>query len=145
MALAFLFKDNIFFENKQDRLFRFSVHPEVLFFDDGLFTYQIFKDDSDSIKTKIPVKLIRSAITTPIGEMGSKTEDFILSADLAIGLNKLNEKSYTTANEEAKKTKDSCRKFFDNNEKFLALGLKNLVREEAGMIKFCARYFLDSV
>jgi hypothetical protein len=61
-----------------------------------------------------------------------------LSFDLAMGLHKLSQTSFATTHYEAKKTKANCRKFFDKNENFLAFGLKNLLREEAGMIKFVA-------
>ncbi|MFI3220714.1 MAG: NUDIX hydrolase, partial [Methylococcales bacterium] len=110
--------------------------------DDELFTYSVRQKDLDSIKTKTPINLMRAAISTPMGVCASKTEDFLLSFDLAMGLHELSQTSYTATHEEAKKTKDNCRKFFDKNESFLALGLKNLLREEAGMIKFCAIYSL---
>ena len=143
IALASLFKNTEFIiENKQDYLFRFSVHPDLLFIDDELFTYSVRQKDLDSIKTKTPINLMRAAISTPMGVCASKTEDFLLSFDLAMGLHELSQTSYTATHEEAKKTKDNCRKFFDKNESFLALGLKNLLREEAGMIKFCAVYSL---
>ena len=114
------------------------------FFDGTLFTYGVKQKDLDSIKSKVPIHLSRAVILTPIGDITAHSEEFSLSFDLAMGLQELSQKSYTTAHEEAKKTKDACRKLFDNNEKFLALGLKNLLRDEAGMIKFCARYVLDS-
>lgn len=143
IVLASLFKNTEFIiENKQDYLFRFSVYPDLLFFDDELFTYSVRQKDLDSIKTKTPINLMRAAISTPMGVCASKTEDFLLSFDLAMGLHELSQTSYTATHYEAMKIKDNCRKFFDKNESFLALGLKNLLREEAGMIKFCAVYSL---
>jgi|WetSurSiteA1Bulk_404760.scaffolds.fasta_scaffold00039_27 hypothetical protein len=103
------------------------------------FYFSVNQKNLDS-KSKVPIRLSRAVIFSPIGEISAQSAEFLISLDVASGLHKLSQKPYSVDHDEAKKTKDTCRKFFDNNEKFLALGLKNLLREEAGMIKFCTHY-----
>ena len=143
IALVSLFKNTEFIiENKQDSLFRFSVHPDVLFFDDELFTYSVRQEDLKDIKKKVSIHLSRGAIVNPMGEIAAQSEDFLISLELAGGLHKLANKPYSTEDDKAEKIEDLYKKSLHKEDTFLALGLKGLLRREAGMIKFCAVYSL---
>jgi hypothetical protein len=143
ITLASLFKNTEFIiENKQDYLFRFSVHPDLLFFDDELFTYTVRQKDLEDIKKKVSIHLSRAAIVSPMGEIAAQSGDFIISLELAGGLHKLANKPYSTEDDKAEKIEDLYKKSLHKEDRFLALGLKGLLRREAGMIKFCAAYSL---
>jgi 8-oxo-dGTP pyrophosphatase MutT (NUDIX family) len=143
IALASLFKNTEFvIENKQDRLFRLSIYPDLLFFDDELFTYTVSQKDLEGIKTKVFIRLSRAAIVTPIGTIAAQYEDFLISLELAGGLHKLARKPYSVEDDKAIKIEDIYKKSLHKDDKFLALGLKALLRHEAGMVKFCAVYSL---
>ena len=143
IVLASLFKNTEFIiESKQDYLFRFSVHPDLLFIDDKLFTYTVKKKDLEGIKTKVSIHLRRAAIVSPMGEIAAQSEDFLISLELAGGLDKLANKLHSTEDDKAEKIEGLYKKSLHKEYKFLALGLKGLLRREAGMIKFCAVYSL---
>jgi 8-oxo-dGTP pyrophosphatase MutT (NUDIX family) len=56
--LAELLKDtDLIIENHHDVLFRLSVNPDVVYFDEKLFTYSVRQTDLTSTKTKIPVTI----------------------------------------------------------------------------------------
>ncbi len=142
IALANLFKDTEFvIENKQDSLFRFSVHPELLFFDDGLFSYNVSQQDLKGYKTKIFINLSRAAIISPLGTIAAQSQDFSISLELAGGLHKLACKLHSVEDDKAKQIEDLYKKSLHKEAKLL--GLKGLLRREAGMIKFCASYLVS--
>ncbi|CAG1020913.1 hypothetical protein DOJK_00651 [Patescibacteria group bacterium] len=143
IELAELFKQTPFvIENIKDQFFRLSIHPSILYFDEKLFSYCVKKTDLETVATKIPISINRATIFTAFGEIASKSEEFLITLKLADGLHKLNERNYATDNDDAQKIEERYRKTLPKEERFLALGLKALVRESSGMIKFCACYQL---
>ncbi|MDD1616564.1 MAG: NUDIX hydrolase [Methylococcaceae bacterium] len=134
IALADLFKKTDFkIENQQDKFFRLSVEPSILYFDGQLFTYRA--DLNDSTKSKISVTITRAAMTTAFGLTVSKTETFIITRTLARNLQKLAQQQ-KLAEGEAERIEDHYKKTLHQDARFLDLGLKGLLRREVGEIKF---------
>jgi hypothetical protein len=116
--------------------------PVLLFFDDELFTYTVKQKDLEAIIKKVSIHLSRAAIVSPMGEIAAQGGDFLISLELAGGLHKLASKLHSTEDDKAEKIEDLYKKSLHKENKFLALGLKGLLRREAGMIRFCALYSL---
>lgn len=75
--LAECFKQTeLVLENQQDRFFRLSVSPTLLYFDARLFCYTVRQADLNSTKTKVPVTISRAAIPSAFGEIAEKIENF---------------------------------------------------------------------
>lgn len=145
IELASLFSSTeLIIENHRDRFFRWSISPDILFFDKSLFTYTVSQADLNSIKSKVPICITRLTISTVLGEVASQTENLLISLNLAAGLHKLNSKHYSTDNDEAKQIEDLYKKSLHQDEQFLALGLKTLLRRHAGVFEFCVPYQLSS-
>lgn len=140
MQLAELIKDtDLIIENYQDVLFRLSVNPDVVYFDEALFTYTVHKADLIGTKTKIPVSIQRKAFATALGMVSTKAEEFKVTLEFAYKLHQLSENQFSSDNEEAVKIEDTYKKGLHRDPKFLALGLRGLIRRDAGVIKFCCK------
>ncbi|WP_432741284.1 NUDIX hydrolase [Methylobacter sp. G7] len=140
MQLAELFKDtDLIIENHHDVLFRLSVNPDVVYFDETLFTYSVHKAGLTGVKTKIQVSIERKAIATALGTTQVKTEDFTLTLEFAHKLQQLSEQPFSSDNEDGVKIEDVYKKGLHKEPRFLALGLRGLIRREAGFIRFCCR------
>ncbi len=138
MQLAERIKNtNLIIENYHDVLFRLSVNPDVIYFDEALFTYSVHKADLNSAKTKIPVSIERKAFATALGMTKAKAEEFKVSLTLAHGLQKLSESQFASDNDAAVKIEDTYEKGLHKKSNFSALGLRKLIRREAGHIRFC--------
>jgi 8-oxo-dGTP pyrophosphatase MutT (NUDIX family) len=129
-------------ENQQDRFFRLSVAPSMLYFDENLFSYSVKQADLNSTKSKVTITLARCQILTALGIVTGKSEDFSISLNLADGLNKLSQTEYSADNDRAKQIEDLYKKSLHQEYRFSTLALKALLRREAGMIKFCVNYQL---
>lgn len=141
ISLAALLKESDFcLENHCDRVFRLSISPEIIFFDETLFWFSVNTQDLKSLKAKIPVNIGRAAFPTALGIVNSKTEPFILTLEHVENLRQLSTKIFSADNEAAIKIEDSYKKGLHKESRFARLGLRNLVRREAGIIKFVARY-----
>lgn len=140
MQLAERIKNtNLIIENYHDVLFRLSVNPDVIYFDEALFTYSVHKADLNSTETKIPVSIERKAFATALGMTKAKAEEFKVSLTLAHGLQKLSESQFASDNDAAVKIEDTYEKGLHKKSNFSALGLRKLIRREAGLIKFCCK------
>jgi len=138
--LVELFKGtDLIIENHHDALFRLSINPELVYFDESLFTYSVHKTDLNSTKEKIPVTLERKAVVTALGVATAKAEEFEVTLKFAHKLQQLSEKQFSSDNEEAVKIEDTYKKGLHREPKFLALGLRRLIRREAGVMKFCCK------
>ncbi|MDO9140578.1 MAG: NUDIX hydrolase, partial [Methylobacter sp.] len=126
-------------ENSHDVLFRLSVNPAVLYFDEALFSYSVHKTDLDGIQTKIPVSIERNALATALGTTSVKTETFKLTLEFAHKLQQLSGRPFSSGNEDGIKIEDTYKKGLHKEPGFSALGLRGLIRREAGMIRFCCR------
>lgn len=140
MQLAELIKNtDLIIKNHQDVLFRLSVNPDVIYFDEALFTYSVHKADLNSTETKIPVSIERKAFATALGMTKVKAEEFKVSLTLAHGLQQLSENQFSSDNDAAVKIEDTYEKGLHKKSNFSALGLRKLIRREAGLIKFCCK------
>lgn len=138
IQLAETFKHpDLVIENHHDVLFRLSVEPAVIYFDESLFTFSVHKTDLDANKTKLPVNIERKAFSTAFGRIKLKTERFDLTLDLVHKLKKLTEYHFLADNQEAQRIEDAYKKGLHKEPGFLALGLRTLIRRDAGIMKFC--------
>jgi 8-oxo-dGTP pyrophosphatase MutT (NUDIX family) len=139
--LAGLLKNtDLIIENHRDSLFRLSVNPEIVCFDERLFSFAVKQADLDGIQTKIPVMIDRNSFDTAFGTVENKTEEFKLTLEFTHKLKSLNARQFSTENEEAVKIEDAYKKGLHKEPKFLALGLRNLIRREAGMFRFYCKF-----
>ena len=122
-------------ENVRDSFFRLSITPEIVNFDESLFSFTVKRSDLDSIETKIPVSIHRDTFETAIGWVKSKTEAFKLTLEFVSRLRELAEKDWNADNEYAVRIEDAYKKGLHKEPKFCALGLRSLIRREDGMIK----------
>lgn len=138
--LAELFKGtDLIIENHHDVLFRLSINPDVVYFDETLFTYSVCNADLSGTKTKIPVNIERKALATALGMTKVKVEEFSVTLELAHKLQQLSVKQFSSDNEEAVKIEDTYEKGLHKKSNFSALGLRKLIRRESGVIKFCCK------
>jgi 8-oxo-dGTP pyrophosphatase MutT (NUDIX family) len=127
-------------ENIRDIFFRLSIIPEIVHFDESLFSFTVKQSDLDSIETKIPVRIHRDTFETAIGWVKSKTEAFKLTLEFVSRLRELAEKDWNADNEYAVRIEDAYKKGLHKEPKFCALGLRSLIRREDGMIKVVVSY-----
>jgi 8-oxo-dGTP pyrophosphatase MutT (NUDIX family) len=119
----------------QDTFFRLSITPEIVHFDESLFSFAVKQSDLDSVETKIPVSIHRVAFETVMGRVKGKTEAFKLTLEFVSRLNELAKKDWNAENEHAVRIEDAYKKGLHKESKFCALGLRSLIRREDGMIK----------
>jgi 8-oxo-dGTP pyrophosphatase MutT (NUDIX family) len=131
---------DLIIENHKDNLFRLSIMPDVVYFDDKLFLFAVKQADLDGVQTKVLVTVYRESFETALGNVKDKTEEFKLTLEFTHKLQKLSARQFSTDNEEAAKIEDTYKKGLHKEPKFLALGLKGLIRREAGIIKFILPY-----
>ena len=134
--LAGLLKDtDLIIENHHDMFFRLSISPDVVYFDESLFSFIVKQADLCGVKTKIPVTIQRVSFETALGKVKEISEEFKLTLEFAHKLKLLSVHQFSTENEDAVKIEDTYKKGLHKEPKFLALGLRGLIRREAGIIK----------
>jgi len=145
ISLAGLLKDTgLIIENHRDGLFRLSINPDVVYFDERLFSFAVKQADLNGIQTKIPVNIHRESFGTALGKVKDKTEEFKLTLEFAHKLKSLTVHQFSTENEEAVKIEDTYKKGLHKEPRFLGLGLKGLIRRDAGIFKFVLQYLVNS-
>jgi len=97
----------------------------------------------DAYQTKIPTSIQRMVFSTLLGEVKEKTEEFKLTIAFMHNLKKIAESSCVSDNEIAIKIEDTYKKGLHKDLKFLALGLRGLIRRDSGIIKFNIRYLSE--
>jgi len=143
--LASVLKEtDLVIENHRDRFFRLSISPEVVFFNESLFSFIVKEDDMKGIQTTIPVTINRVSFDTALGKVEEKTETFKLTLELTHRLKKIVEQPHSTENEGAQKIEDTYKKGLHKDPKFIALGLRRLIAREDGIIKFAIHYICKS-
>ena len=141
ITLGEVLKDtDLIIENHCDSLFRLSISPDVVYFDERLFTFAVKQADLNNIKTKIPVTIQRISFNTALGQVKDQAEEFKLTLDLVDKLQSIYLRQYASDNEHAVKIEDAYKKGLHKKPTFLALGLRGLIRREDGIIKFVLRY-----
>ncbi len=137
---ALLIDSELVMENRWDHLFRLSISPDTVFFANELFTFSVKPDDLQSVHNKIPVIIDRQSFNTAFGPIKNKAETFNLTLEFAHKLKSLAEQQFSADNDEAVKNEGTYKKGLHKKAKFQALGLRNLIRREAGIIKFVLTY-----
>jgi 8-oxo-dGTP pyrophosphatase MutT (NUDIX family) len=145
ISLAGLLKDtDLIIENHRDLFFRLSISPEVVYFDERLFSFTVKQADLRGIQTKIPVSIHRESFGTALGKVKDKTEEFKLTLEFAHKLKSLTVQQFSTEREDAVKIEDTYKKGLHKEPRFLALGLRSLIRRDAGIFKFVLQYLVNS-
>lgn len=140
MQLSEIFKEtDLIIENHHDVLFRLSINSDVVYFDEKLFSYSVNQADLTGTKTKIPVIIKRNALATALGTTEVKSETFKVTLEFAHKLLQLSENQFSADNEAAVKIEDAYKKSLHREPKFMDLGLRSLIRREAGIIRFCCK------
>ncbi len=137
ISLAGLLKDtDLVIENHRDSLFRMSISPDVVYFDERLFSFAVKQADLNGIQTKIPVIIHRGSFDTALGKVKDNTEEFKLTLEFVHKLQSIAVRQFSTDNEDAVKIEDTYKKGLHKEPRFLALGLRSLIRREAGIFRF---------
>jgi 8-oxo-dGTP pyrophosphatase MutT (NUDIX family) len=127
-------------ESHKDGLFRLSVNPTMVYFDEKLFTFSVKSVDLNSVQTKIPAYISRAAFETAFGTVQEKTAKFKMTLEFANKLKRLATQPFSADNEIAVKIEDTYKKGLHKEDNFLLLGLRSLIRQEAGIVKFNLQY-----
>jgi hypothetical protein len=139
---AMLNGSDLVLENRCDKFFRVSITPEAIYFDDALFLFSVKADDLKATETKIQAIVRRQSFDTGFGKVKDKAEVFTLSLQFVHDLKNLSSNNYPTDKEEAIKIEDRYKKGLHQDVAFKALGLRNMVRREAGVFRFVLPYTL---
>ncbi len=134
---------DLIIENYRDIVFRLSISPEIVFFDENLFSFSIHTHDLKSVQSKIPVRISRKAFITVIGVVQEKLESFKLPIEFVNKLSKLHSNTYQADNDYALKIEDAYKKGLHKEPNFIALGLRNLIRREDGNIRFVLKFITE--
>lgn len=138
--LVLLSGSELVMESRRDRLFRLSIRPDMVYFADELFSFSVKRADLQGVQNKIPVTIIRRAFDTGFGVVLDKTEVFKSTLDFVHKLKSLSEHPFSADNDDGVKIEDTYKKGLHKETKFQALGLRNLIRREVGIIKFVLNY-----
>ena len=138
--LALLSGSELVMESRRDRLFRLSIRPDTVFFADELFSFSVTLADLQGVQNKIPATITRQSFDAGFGVVLDKTEVFNPTLDLAHKLKSLSEHPFSADNDDGVKIEDTYKKGLHKEAQFQALGLRNLIRREAGIIKFVLNY-----
>ena len=143
--LASLFNDtDLTIENHRDLFFRLSISPEVVYFDESLFSFVVKADDLMSTQSKIPVVIYRESFDTAFGCVEKKSEEFKLALELTNKFKLIFERPHSSDNEMAEKTEGAYKHGLHKKPAFLAMGLIRLIGREAGIIKFVINYVCNN-
>jgi hypothetical protein len=112
----------------------------VIYFDDRCFACNTSPKDLEETKSKIEITLTRLSIQTYFGKTQPLEEVFNISLNLANGLQKLHKTSMLSDNPHAERIEDNYSKTISKESRFLSMGIKNLVRRENGIMKFCINW-----
>ncbi|MDD5126159.1 NUDIX domain-containing protein [Methylovulum sp.] len=146
MALAGLLQNtDACVEVYQDSLFRLSVNPTMVFFDESLFTFSVQQADLPGKQTKIPATLTRKRFMTAFGEVAEAKEVFGLKREFTKQLWQIAQGALDAVLDfdsvpKALKIEDAYEKTLHKETRFLALGLRKLLRHTGGSIRFCCHF-----
>ena len=131
---------DLIIEKDRDQFFRLSISPEVVYFDENLFSLTVKQADLNGVQSKIPATIQRDSFDTAFGQVKGHSDVFKLPIEFAHKLKSLTVHQFSTENEEAVKIEDAYKKGLHKEPRFLALGLRGLIRREDGLVKFLPRY-----
>ena len=133
---------DLIIESHHDSLFRLSISPEYVYFNESIFSFTVKESDLTGVYSKIPVIIHRQTFNTALGQVEEKIEGFTITLEFANDLYKLYTNKYSTDNEEAIKIEDNYKKGLSKKPEFIALGLRRLIRQEASIFKFVVDFKL---
>ena len=108
----------------------------MVYFDENMFSLTVKQADLNGVQSKIPVTIQRDSFDTAFGQVKGHSDVFKLTLEFAHKLKSLTVHQFSTENEEAVKIEDAYKKGLHKEPRFLALGLRGLIRREAGIFKF---------
>ena len=124
---------DIIVESHGDRLFRLSICPKSVFFDEALFEILYDETDLRGIRASVPLLIKRSAFETPLGTVQGYSQEFDVTLDFLSKLIKLNSHEFTSDHEYANKAEDSYKKTL--HKRLMQLGLRGLIRRDSGIVR----------
>ncbi len=129
----------------QDHLFRLSVNPAMVFFDETLFVCSVQQAELQGKHAKIAVTLTRKPFMTAFGAVVETAEVFTLKRAFVGQLGQLYQRVLDGVEDfdgtlKAAKIEDAYEKTLHKDARFLALGLRKLLRHENGFIRFCGAF-----
>jgi 8-oxo-dGTP pyrophosphatase MutT (NUDIX family) len=133
---------DVIIENHSDTFFRLSVCPEILFFDETLFTISFRQSDLRDTRLKIPALVTRKTLDTAFGKIEEKSEEFKVTIEFAHKLIKLRDNKFSAENDDALKAEDAYKKGLHKEPRFQSLGLRSLIRRDSGVIGLTIPYTL---
>ncbi len=95
------------------------------------------------MQRKIPLTLQRQAFETAFGAVSEKIEVFKLTLQHVHDLQTLSTRPHPADHDAAGKIEDTYKKGLHQDPGFIALGLRNLLRREDGVIKLVLPYICD--
>jgi hypothetical protein len=121
-----------------------SVNPAMVFLDEALFVFSVQPPDLQGKGTKTPVTLTRKELITAFGEVAETKEVFSLKWGFVEQLRQLAQGEldgilHFDNIPKAEKIEDTYEKTLHKDERFLALGLRKLLRHENGLIRFSVK------
>ena len=122
-------------ENNKDRYFRLSVNPECLFFDDSFFIFSVTGIDLNSGKSRVPLRMQRTAIKTMLGTISAFDKEreipvTIAKALHAINLHKGNDYQLDTYKKAVHKD-------------VMLIGMRGMVRKDAGEVQMYGAFSVE--
>jgi hypothetical protein len=116
--------------------YRLSIRPDAVFFTDELFSFRVVDADLQSQKSSIPAFIDRHVFPSALGMVIGQSECFELTRGFARRLQSLANDSYSNQDKQALSTEDNYKKGLHKEPRFKSLGLRNLIRQEGGTIRF---------
>jgi len=116
-------------ENKKDRYFRLSMLPQSVFFDDSFFSFSVDKQDLLKRGGKVSLKIQRSAMQTPLGDV----EPYDGQCDMTISAAKGLEAIHLSEGNDSQL--DVYKK--SAHKEVQKIGMRGMVRIETGVITMC--------
>lgn len=133
---------DVIIENHSDTFFRLSVCPEILFFDETLFTISFRRSDLRDTRLKISALVTRKTLDTAFGKIEEKSEEFKVTIEFSHKLIKLRDNKFSAENDDALKAEDAYKKGLHKEPRFQSLGLRSLIRRDSGVIGLTIPYTL---
>jgi len=122
-------------ENKKDRYFRLSMLPQSVFFDDSFFSFSVNKQDLDKRGGKVSLKMQRSSMETPLGDVDSYDGQCEISIHTAKGLVAI----YLSKGDSSQL--DVYKK--SAHKEVQKVGMLGMIRTESGTIKMCDCFLVN--
>jgi len=119
-------------ENKKDRYFRLSMLPQSVFFDDSFFSFSIDKQDLDKRAGKVSLKMQRSVMKTPLGDVEPYDGQCDITTNCANGLVAIH------SSEGSDSQLDVYKK--SAHKEVHKIGMSGMVRIKSGAIKMCVDF-----